>query len=91
MLELLLFEAVKVYTLVEFYNYIKAVEYLICVGYFATFPLFYKFVIKTPAEREASKAIMLETCDCTLCVNTTEDATQTDPDGEQVNGSGSGQ
>jgi len=44
---------VKVYTLVDFYNYIKAVEYLICVAFFATFPLFYKYVIKTPAEREA--------------------------------------
>lgn len=45
-------ETVKVYTLVDFYNYIKAVEYLICVAFFATFPLFYKYVIKTPSERE---------------------------------------
>lgn len=43
---------VKVYTLVDFYNYIKAVEYLICVAFFVTFPLFYKHVIKTPSERE---------------------------------------
>jgi len=46
-------EVVKVYTLVDFYNYIKAVEYLICVAFFATFPLFYTHVIKTPSEREA--------------------------------------
>ena len=45
-------EVVKVYTLVDFYNYIKAVEYLICVAFFATFPLFYKHIIKTPSERE---------------------------------------
>ena len=53
-------EVVKVYTLVDFYNYIKAVEYLICVAFFATFPIFYKHVIKTPAEREADKLKLLE-------------------------------
>jgi len=46
-------DIVKVYTLVDFYNYIKAVEYLICVAFFATFPLFYKYIIKTPSERES--------------------------------------
>ncbi|UCF89688.1 MAG: hypothetical protein JSV70_07855 [bacterium] len=46
-------EMVKVYTLVDFYNYIKAVEYLICVAFFATFPLFYRHVIKTSSERES--------------------------------------
>jgi hypothetical protein len=45
-------DVVKVYTLVDFYNYIKAVEYLICAAFFAIFPLFYKYVIKTPTERE---------------------------------------
>ena len=53
-------EVVKVYTLVDFYNYIKAVEYLICAGFFVTFPIFYKHVIKTPAEREADKLKWLE-------------------------------
>jgi hypothetical protein len=53
-------EVVKVYTLVDFYNYIKAVEYLICVAFFATFPIFYKHVIKTPAEREADKLKLSE-------------------------------
>ena len=33
-------------TLVQYYDYVKAVEYLICVGYFAVFPLFYKHIIK---------------------------------------------
>ena len=41
---------VEVHTLVDFYNYIKAVEYLICVGFFVTFPIFYKHVIKSPDE-----------------------------------------
>jgi hypothetical protein len=49
-------EVVKVYTLVDFYNYIKAVEYLICVAFFATFPLFYRHVIKTPSERKKDSA-----------------------------------
>jgi len=48
-------EITKVCTLCDFYNYIKAVEYLICVGFFVTFPLFYKYVIKTPEEREADE------------------------------------
>ena len=48
-------EVVKVYTLVDFYNYIKAVEYLICAGFFVTFPIFYKHVIKTSAERKADE------------------------------------
>jgi hypothetical protein len=46
-------DVVKVYTLVDFYNYVKAVEYLICAAFFAIFPLFYKYIIKTPSEREA--------------------------------------
>jgi len=46
-------DSVKVYTEVDFYNYIKAVEYLICIGFFVSFPLFYKHVIKTKEEREA--------------------------------------
>jgi hypothetical protein len=46
-------DTVQIYTLVDFYNYIKAVEYLICVAFFATFPLFYTHIIKTPSEREA--------------------------------------
>jgi len=33
-----------VYTLVDFYQYIKGVEYLICVAFFVAFPLFYKYL-----------------------------------------------
>jgi len=32
-------------TLVQYYDYIKAVEYLICVGFLVVFPTFYKKVI----------------------------------------------
>ena len=32
----------EVYTLVDFYQYIKTVEYLICIGFFVGFPLLYK-------------------------------------------------
>ncbi len=46
-------EFVRVYTLVDYYSYIKAVEYLICIGFFVTFPLFYKYVIKRPDERKS--------------------------------------
>ena len=41
-------EVVKVYTLVDFYNYIKAVEYLICIFFFGVFPIFYRSVMKPP-------------------------------------------
>ena len=32
-----------VYTMVDYYQYIKTVEYLICVGFFIAFPMFYKY------------------------------------------------
>ena len=31
-------------TLVDFYTHIKGVEYIICVAFFAAFPVFYKYV-----------------------------------------------
>jgi uncharacterized membrane protein (Fun14 family) len=37
---------VQIGTLVEYYDYIKAVEYLICVGFLIVFPIFYKNIIK---------------------------------------------
>jgi hypothetical protein len=36
----------KVYTEVDYYVYIKAVEYLICVAFFVVFSLFWKTFIK---------------------------------------------
>lgn len=35
-----------VFTLVDFYQYIKGVEYLICIGFFIGFPMFYRYLNK---------------------------------------------
>ena len=40
----------SVYTLVDFYQYIKGVEYLICVAFFIGFPMFYKYLNEKPKE-----------------------------------------
>jgi hypothetical protein len=32
----------EVYTQVDFYTYIKSVEYMICVAFFIAFPMLYK-------------------------------------------------
>jgi hypothetical protein len=34
----------QVYTLVDFYQYIKGVEYLICLAFFISFPMFYRYL-----------------------------------------------
>ena len=34
----------SVHTLVDFYQYIKGVEYLICVAFFIAFPMFFKYI-----------------------------------------------
>lgn len=36
----------SVYTLVDFYQYIKTVEYLICVAFFVGFPMFFRYMNK---------------------------------------------
>ncbi len=41
-------EVQNVYTLVDFYQYIKGIEYLICVAFFIAFPMFYKYVNTKP-------------------------------------------
>jgi hypothetical protein len=46
---------VRIGTLVEYYNYIKAVEYLICVGFLAVFPMFYRHIIKFKPRTESRK------------------------------------
>ena len=35
-------EVKAVYTLVDFYQYIKGVEYLICLAFFVGFPMLYR-------------------------------------------------
>jgi len=42
----------SVYTLVDFYQYIKGVEYLICIAFFAGFPAFYRYIHKTEDSTE---------------------------------------
>ncbi|MDF1580393.1 MAG: hypothetical protein P1P74_06385 [Desulfuromonadales bacterium] len=34
----------SVHTLVDYYQYIKGVEYLICVAFFIAFPMYYKYL-----------------------------------------------
>jgi hypothetical protein len=36
----------SVFTLVDFYQYIKSVEYLICLAFFVSFPAFYSYLNK---------------------------------------------
>ncbi|MHB1013732.1 MAG: hypothetical protein ACYC2W_00435 [Desulfurivibrionaceae bacterium] len=43
------------HTLVDFYTHIKGVEYLICLAFFAAFPVFFKYVntpkVTVPGQR----------------------------------------
>ena len=34
----------QIYTVVDFYTYIKGLEYLICLLLFAIFPIFYRYI-----------------------------------------------
>lgn len=34
----------QIYTVVDFYTYIKGLEYLICLLLFSTFPVFYRYI-----------------------------------------------
>jgi len=36
----------EVFTLVDYYQYIKGVEYLICIAFFVAFPMFYRYIHK---------------------------------------------
>lgn len=42
------------HTLVDYYTHIKGIEYLICVAFFVAFPVFFKYVNKTPAKVTAT-------------------------------------
>ena len=37
-------EVQELHTLVDYYQYIKGLEYLICVGFFVGFPIFYRYI-----------------------------------------------
>jgi len=42
-------------TLVDFYTHIKGVEYLVCVAFFAAFPVFFKYVNTPKATAPAQR------------------------------------
>ncbi len=44
----------SVYTLVDFYQYIKTVEYLICVAFFVGFPMYYMYLNRSKDKKENS-------------------------------------
>ena len=46
----------EVFTLVDFYQYIKGVEYLICVAFFIGFPMFYRYLHKREQEEGTEAA-----------------------------------
>jgi hypothetical protein len=48
-------EVKEVFTLVDYYTYIKSMEYLICVAFFVGFPIFYRYINKKE-EKNASDA-----------------------------------
>lgn len=37
-------EIKEVFTLVDYYQYIKGVEYLICLAFFVGFPILYRYI-----------------------------------------------
>ena len=43
------------HTLVDYYTHIKGIEYLLCVAFFVAFPVFFKYVNKTPEAVPANK------------------------------------
>jgi len=48
-------EVREVVTLVDFYQYIKGVEYLICIGFFFAFPMFYRYIHNSGQNNENLK------------------------------------
>lgn len=34
----------QVFTVVDYYQYIKGLEYLICLAFFIIFPMFYRYI-----------------------------------------------
>lgn len=39
-------EVSQVFTVVDYYQYIKGLEYLICLAFFIIFPMFYRYINK---------------------------------------------
>ncbi len=49
-------EVKEVFTLVDYYQYIKGVEYLICIAFFVGFPLFYRYLHHKEDNNDGQKA-----------------------------------
>ena len=45
----------EVYTQVDFYTYIKSVEYMICVAFFIGFPMLYRHLHRSTDAHEEKK------------------------------------
>ncbi|PKN16367.1 MAG: hypothetical protein CVU66_01180 [Deltaproteobacteria bacterium HGW-Deltaproteobacteria-23] len=45
----------EVYTQVDFYTYIKSVEYMICVAFFIGFPILYRHLHRESDSHETKK------------------------------------
>lgn len=43
-------EVSQVFTVVDYYQYIKGIEYLICIAFFILFPIFYRYIHKGPRD-----------------------------------------
>jgi len=46
------------HTMVDFYTHIKGVEYIICVMFFIVFPLYFRYVEKSHANRKTAVKTM---------------------------------
>jgi hypothetical protein len=42
----------EVFTLVDYYQYIKGVEYLICISFFVGFPFYYRLIHKSDEKKD---------------------------------------
>ena len=45
--------AQEFHTFVDFYTHVKGIEYLICLAFLVAFPLFFRYLNKTPAAQES--------------------------------------
>lgn len=45
-------EVKELFTLVDYYHYIKGLEYLICLAFFVGFPAFYRYINMSDAKTD---------------------------------------
>lgn len=49
-------EVKELFTLVDYYHYIKGLEYLICLAFFVGFPVFYRYINKADGATDDENA-----------------------------------